>query len=79
MTNMLIGSSNVAKFYKVDKFKDFRQYNVARCTTYDSFKATMTELDEGVAVISVFENIMADAVKGLSKDPEKMTTTSRRP
>jgi hypothetical protein len=32
----------------------------------------MTELDEGVAVISVFENIMADAVKGLSKDPEKM-------
>jgi hypothetical protein len=72
MTNMLIGSSNVAKFYKVDKFKDFCQYNVARCTTYDSFKATMTELDEGVAVISVFENIMADAVKGLSKDPEKM-------
>jgi hypothetical protein len=72
MTNMLIGSSNVAKFYKVDKFKDFRQYNVARCTTYDSFKATMTELDGGVAVISVLENIMADAAKGLSKDPEKM-------
>jgi hypothetical protein len=72
MTNILIGSSNVAKFYKVDKFKDFRQYNIARCTTFDSFRATMNELDEGVAVISVLENIMADAAKGLSKEPEKM-------
>jgi hypothetical protein len=72
MTNILIGSSNVAKFYKVDKFTDFRQYNVARCTTFDSYRATMNELDEGVAVISVLENIMADAAKGLSKEPEKM-------
>jgi hypothetical protein len=68
MTNILVGSSNVARFYKVDKFKDFRQYNMAKCTTFDSFKATMTEIEEGTAIVSVFENIIVDAAKGFVKD-----------
>jgi len=68
MANILIGSSNVARFYKVDKFKDFRHYNMAKCTTMESFKATMTELEEGVAVVSVFENIIIDAAGHLTED-----------
>jgi hypothetical protein len=68
MANLLIGSSNVAKFYKVDKFKDFRHYNMARCTTLDSFRAAMTELEEGVAIVSVFENIIVDASGHLTGD-----------
>jgi hypothetical protein len=67
MANMLIGSSNVARFYNPDAFPDFRKYNLSRCTTMASFKATMTEMEKGVAIISVFENIIVDAAKGLSK------------
>jgi hypothetical protein len=72
MANILVGSSNVARFYKVDKFKDFRQYNFSRCTTMDTFKATMTELEEGVAIISVFENIIVDAAKGLKNEGDEL-------
>jgi hypothetical protein len=72
MANILVGSSNVARFYKVDKFKDFRQYNFSRCTTMDTFKATMTELEEGVAIISVFENIIVDAAKGLKNEGDEI-------
>ena len=71
MANILIGSSNVARFYKLDKFKDFRQYNVAKCTTVESFRATISELEEGFAIISVFENIVVDAAK--NKDKENAT------
>jgi len=72
MANILVGSSNVARFYKVDKFKDFRQYNLSRCTTMATFKATMTELEEGVAIISVFENIIVDAAKGLKNEGDEL-------
>jgi uncharacterized membrane protein YgcG len=68
MANILIGSSNVARFYKIDKFKDFRQYNMAKCTTIESFRATISELEEGVAIISIFENLIVDAAKNLDKD-----------
>ena len=68
MANILIGSSNVARFYKADKFKDYRQYNMAKCTTIDSFRATMSEMEEGTAIISVFENIIVDVAKSHVKD-----------
>ncbi len=71
MANILIGSSNLASFYKLDKFKDFRQYNVAKCTTVESLRATISELEEGFAIISVFENIVVDAAK--NKDKENAT------
>ena len=72
MANILVGSSNVARFYKVDRFKDFRQYNMAKCTTMESFKATMSEMEEGTAIISVFENIIVDAAKNLLTDNAAM-------
>jgi hypothetical protein len=78
MANMLIGSSNVARFYKVDKFKDYRQYNVAKCTTIESFRATISELEEGVAIISIFENLVVDAAKNLDKDNTALDKSIRQ-
>jgi hypothetical protein len=65
MSNLLIGSSNLARFYKPEKFKEYRPYQMMKCTTMDSFVALMAELEDGCnkVVISVFENIIADAAK----------------
>ena len=70
MSNLLIGSSNLARFYKPELFKDFRPYQMMKCTTMDSFSALMTELEEGRnnVIISVFENIITDAAKPAKDD-----------
>jgi hypothetical protein len=70
MSNLLIGSSNLARFYKPELFKDFRPYQMMKCTTMDSFSALMTELEDGRnnVIISVFENIITDAAKPAKTD-----------
>jgi hypothetical protein len=70
MSNLLIGSSNLARFYKPEKFKEYRPYQMMKCTTMDSFVALMAELEDGCnkVVISVFENIIADAAKASKTD-----------
>jgi hypothetical protein len=70
MANLLIGSSNLARFYKPELFKEFRPYQMMKCTTMDSFSALMTELEEGRnnVIISVFENIITDAAKPAKDD-----------
>ncbi len=72
MSNLLIGSSNLARFYKPDLFTNCRPYQLMKCTTMDSFSALMTELEDGSnsVVISVFENIIVDAAK-TTKDETK--------
>ena len=62
MANLLIGSSNLARFYKHDTFKDFKQYQMMKCTTMDSFTALMMEVEDGKnnIIISVLENIIVD-------------------
>ena len=70
MANLLIGSSNLARFYKHDSFKDFKQYQMMKCTTMDSFTALMMEVEDGKnnIIISVLENIIVDGAKKTSKD-----------
>ena len=70
MSNLLIGSSNVAKFYKPDLFKDFKPYQMMRCTTMDSFSALMKEIEDGYnnVVVSVLENIIVDAAGSAKTD-----------
>ena len=70
MANLLIGSSNLARFYKPELFMEFRPYQMMKCTTMDSFSALMTELEEGRnnVIISVFENIITDAAKPAKDD-----------
>ena len=66
MANLLIGSSNVSRFYKQESYREFYQYQMLKCTTIDSFNALMTEIKEGKnnVVISVLENIIVDAADG---------------
>jgi|FrelakmetLWP11LW_1041352.scaffolds.fasta_scaffold10924_1 hypothetical protein len=63
MSNVLIGSSNIARFYKASKFTKFRPYTLARCTDYSSFIAIMGESTEESIVISVIENFLCNRVR----------------
>jgi hypothetical protein len=66
--NYLIGSSNVYRFYKPDRFKERKAYNMIKCTRLESFLATMLEFDEGNVVISIFENLIVDAAAKVPGD-----------
>ena len=73
MSYLLIGSSNLARFYKTEVFKDFKPYQMMKCTTMDSFSAQMMEIEEGKnnVVVSVFENIIVDAANSSKSDAER--------
>jgi hypothetical protein len=75
MANLLIGSSNVARFYKYDSFREFNQYQLLKCTTMDSFTALMTEIKEGNnnVIISVLENIIVDSADGAKTEDARLT------
>jgi hypothetical protein len=64
MTNILIGSSNIARFYQAQNFSRFRPYTLARCTEFSSFTAIMGESTDKHFVISVIENFVSDCMKG---------------
>jgi hypothetical protein len=75
MSNLLIGSSNVARFYNHSSFREFNQYQMMKCTTMDSLMALMTEIEDGSSnnvIISVLENIIVDAAdKSKSEEDRK--------
>jgi hypothetical protein len=75
MARLLIGSSNLARFYKPEKFAEYNQYQMLKCTTMDSFTALMAEVEEGSnkVIVSVFENIIVDAAKTAKSDEEQIT------
>ena len=69
MSNILIGSSNVVRFYKASSFSDVRQYTMVRCTEESSFKATMEDIeDKSDIVISTIENFIASRVLAAKED-----------
>jgi uncharacterized coiled-coil protein SlyX len=73
MANLLIGSSNVARFYDVSKFKSHREYVMVKCTTMKAFEAHMenvSNINKSV-LISVFENFVADHVGNKVEELEK--------
>jgi len=60
MDRIIVGSSNVYRFYRPELYKEFKTYNVARCTDIVTFKAVMDNLEEeenGV-IVSVLENFL---------------------
>jgi hypothetical protein len=61
VTNILIGSSNVYRFYKPDLFKHFRVYNMINCTKASTFKASFSDNEEENIIISILENAIVDA------------------
>ena len=69
MSRMLIGSSNVYRFYKPELYKKFDQYEMVKCVDIESFDAHMTSLlpTKTEVVISVLENFLDKAVKTTDK------------
>ena len=63
MSNLLVGSSNIVRFYKAQDFSRYRTYTVARCTEVNSFIAIMEEATDQNIVISVIENFVANTVR----------------
>ena len=71
MNRVLIGSSNVYRFYTPDAFRDHHPYILTRCTRSSTLEANLLEVEKGsFTVISVLENFIQDAVvdSGLTED-----------
>jgi len=65
MSNILIGSSNVARFYRADLFTKYRPYTLVRSTEISSFRSAMEDATsaEKNFVISVIENFVSGKVQ----------------
>ena len=66
MDRIFVGSSNVYRFYRPELYKEYKTYNVARCTNIVSFRAIMENLEESESgvVISVLENFLEKSIIG---------------
>jgi hypothetical protein len=80
MANLLIGSSNVARFYGAGSFKNYREYNLIKCTNNDSFVAHMENLSSTnkSVLISVVENFLADKVGDRESEVDQLVDKSVR-
>jgi hypothetical protein len=77
MERVIIGSSNVYRFYKTDLYKDnYNTYNMVRCTDVVTFKAIVDNLEENESevVVSVLENFLERSV-GDEKSEENLLTS----
>jgi hypothetical protein len=72
MANLLIGSSNINRYYKAGDFPNVRQYKMVKCTQMTGFTAYMDNLakDSESVLISVVENFIVDAVGADVDDPK---------
>jgi len=72
MLNLLIGSSNVYRYYTKTDFPDSRQYKMVKCTQMKGFTAYMENLVADNVLVSVFENFVVDAVGADVVGPESV-------
>ena len=72
MERILIGSSNINRFYKPEAFKDHKPYIMVKSTKFEHFKVKMDGLEKGKkqVVVLVIENFLCDAV---GSDPRMRT------
>ena len=82
MSRILIGSSNVYRFYSAEKYSSYKPYNLVRCVNIETYRARMGCIDpkEKLIIVSVLENFLADAVKNAERemgniDGEKFVAT----
>ena len=73
MANLLIGSSNVSRNYKVSDYPNIRQYKMHKCTQMEGYVAYLGGLvpDNKTVLISVFENFVINAVGVNVVTPER--------
>jgi hypothetical protein len=76
MERLIIGSSNVYRFYRPDTFKQFKNYNMVRCTDIVTFRALTENLEENESevVISVIENFLERSVKDETTEEAILTS-----
>ena len=70
---VLIGSSNIFRFYKPSDFTEVPDYHLIKCTRISAIMGQMKALEKEnkLVVVSVIENFLADAAKaGEQEDPE---------
>ena len=74
MARILIGSSNICRFYKPETFSNHKPYIMVKSTKFEHFKAKMDNLEMGKkqVVISVIENFLCDAVGSDPQDEDKL-------
>jgi hypothetical protein len=60
MARILIGFSNIYRFYNVEKIPTCKPYRMVNCTSIEVFKAGMDELEkvDKEVIISVIENFI---------------------
>ena len=71
MSRLLIGSSNVYRFYKLLTIKDYNPYKMVCCTNIDVWNVALDDIkfEKGEVIVSVIENLICDALTGVT-DPE---------
>jgi hypothetical protein len=73
MSRLLIGSSNVYRFYKPEVFTRHKEYTMLKCVDLKSFVAQMDNIDpiQTEIVISVIENFVDRAGSGKEEEIER--------
>ena len=76
MIRQLIGSSNVYRVYKHLDFTEYKEYEMVKCTNKEVFAVALNSIGtgKGEVIISVIENLLCDAVNGIT-DPETKNNT----
>ena len=61
---VIIGSSNIDRFYKVDEYPNFKPCVMQKCCRAEVFIALMDDLNEDQTeiMVSVIENFVCDSV-----------------
>ena len=74
MARILIGSSNVYRFYKPELFKGYAPYKMVACTNMEVFRVALDGIEDikGGVAISVIENFLCKAARQHETEEGKM-------
>jgi hypothetical protein len=71
MSRLLIGSSNIYRFYKLLAHKEVNPFKMVCCTNQDVWNVAVNDIkhETGEVIISVIDNLLCDPLNG-GMDPE---------
>ena len=74
MARILIGSSNVYRFYKPELFKGYAPYKMVACTNMEVFRVALDGIEDikGGVAISVIKNFLCKAARQHETEEGKM-------
>jgi ketopantoate reductase len=80
MAHILIGSSNICRFYKPETFRDHKPYIMFKSTKFEHFKVKLDNLEiwKKQVVISVIENFLCDVVGSDPQEEDKLNEIIER-